>query len=87
MPRPSQTERLDRLHGHDSLHDVEDQMAESRRQTTPVRRVTLAMTCGPRRQKTGREAAAFCPFCLLPSEPGGPGPTRTADLTLIRRAL
>jgi hypothetical protein len=22
MPRPSQTERLDLLHGHDSLHDV-----------------------------------------------------------------
>jgi hypothetical protein len=26
-------------------------------------------------------------LCSLSSEPGGPGPTRTADLTLIRRAL
>jgi hypothetical protein len=38
----------------------------------------------PRRQKSGPR---LLPSALLPSEPGGPGPTRTADLTLIRRAL
>jgi hypothetical protein len=30
MPRPSQTERLDLLHGHDSLHDVREQTTENR---------------------------------------------------------
>jgi hypothetical protein len=87
MPRPSQTERLGLLHGHDSLHDVREQMAESRGQTTRVRRATLCHNSRSACQKTTRPEASTPAVCLLPAEPGGPGPTRTADLTLIRRAL
>ncbi len=87
MPRSSQTERLDLLHGHDSLHDVEDQMAESRSQTPWVRRATLRHNSRSPMPEDMLRDLSLSVVCPLPSEPGGPGPTRTADLTLIRRAL
>jgi hypothetical protein len=67
MPRPSQTERLGLLHGHDSLHDVKHAVASGQKSVV-----------GP-----GHADLDHC----QPITAGGPGPTRTADLTLIRRAL
>jgi hypothetical protein len=62
-------------------------MSESRRQRTEdtVRRAhSPSQTRGPDRRRQAQRPSDLCP---LSSEPGGPGPTRTADLTLIRRAL
>ncbi len=62
------------LHGHDSLHDVKTSKGPRR-----PRRAACADLVSP----GGRRS-------MPPANPrlsGGPGPTRTADLTLIRRAL
>ena len=63
MPRPSQTERLDLLHGHDSLHDVREQTTENRGQTT--RSVVLhspSRTRGPDRRRQAQRPSDLCPL-------------------------
>ena len=77
----------DLLHGHDSLHDFREQRTENRGQT---RRSIAPILRRNSRFPTPEDLPKrhlFSVLCPLASEPGGPGPTRTADLTLIRRAL
>jgi hypothetical protein len=49
------------------------------------RKLEVPTTANPPEGRRPRHLSSV--VCSLSSEPGGPGPTRTADLTLIRRAL
>ena len=91
-PGPAKTERPGLLHGHDSLHDFREQTTENRDQTSrSIVPRSRSRTRRSRRQRTRPRRTGSrllsSVVCPLSSEPGGPGPTRTADLTLIRRAL
>ena len=83
-------------------HKIRGQRSEIRPDGTgrcPLPRHNSRFRChGCRRQKTPQpradvravaSASVLCPLIsdLTPRRPGGPGPIRTADLTLIRRAL
>jgi hypothetical protein len=60
-----------------------DDRGQRTRSVVLIPRRKLAVPIAEDRRKD-RPISVLCP---LSSEPGGPGPTRTADLTLIRRAL
>jgi hypothetical protein len=68
MPRPSQTERLGLLHGHDSLHDVREQTTEDRGQRTRsvvlIPRRKLAVPIAEDRRKD-RPISVLCPLNLV----------------------
>ena len=93
QPRPRlRGPRLDLLHGHDLLHDVK--RAETQSSSTAARNrpglapqtVSVPSSAGPHARAMPMRPSDL-DLCPLTSETGGPGPTRTADLTLIRRAL
>jgi hypothetical protein len=65
------------LHGHDSLHDVKN---ASRPHAAPS-------PGAPRADLVRAAPEDKSPCQIAPTPAGGPGPIRTADLTLIRRAL
>ena len=91
MPRPSP----DRPDGWPACFTVttrftmsknRGQRAEDRprRSIAPISAANSRSRCQKTRRRRPSDPPVLCP---LSSEPGGPGPTRTADLTLIRRAL
>ena len=62
MPRPSQTERLDLLHGHDSLHDVQRTQDRDQRADPTVRQLISALNSRSPWQKTCQRPSDLCPL-------------------------